>query len=327
MVQISSLLVALTAASVALAAPAAFQKRINQDTIAAKTKWEAACDKAGGGQKCNPIAVTAAGTLLANAGDCAQQDSADAMITLAKSLKNDPDMISLAQIFAQQPRNSPNSVSIPYCQTAPKNSELNGLFQCQFSGVDPKNFVGGLKPGDKGTLPLGKTSLNPAGSCPAHTSGPVADGVQLNTLVTSPGSGAASSGSGSGAKAAPSATSSAKKAKATPAATNNAATSSGSGSSSGGFQLQNGKDAQKLNASFKSLSESSSCTAGQQACINGGFAQCVGSKFVVTGCGAGTTCAALPLVNSAGTSITCTTDADATARIAATGATGGLTGN
>ncbi|KAA1475559.1 hypothetical protein DENSPDRAFT_883653 [Dentipellis sp. KUC8613] len=319
MVQISSLLVALTAASVALAAPTAFQKRINQDTIAAKTKWEAACDKAGGGQQCNPIAVKAAATLLANAGDCDQQDSADAMIDLAKTLKSDPDMITLAQIFAQQPRNSPNSVSIPYCQTAPKNSELNGLFQCQFSGVDPKNFVGGLKPGAKGTLPLGKTSLNPAGSCPAHTSGPVPDGVQLNTLVSTPGAGSSSGSSAAPAKAAP--------AKAAPAATNNAAAKSGSSSSSGGFQLQNGKDAQKLNASFKSLSASSSCTSGQEACIDGSFAQCDNGKFVVTQCGAGTTCIALPLVNKAGTSIACTTNADATARIAATGATGGLTGN
>lgn len=61
-------------------------------------------------------------------------------------------------------------------------------------------------------------------------------------------------------------------------------------------------------------------TDGEQACINSGFAQCVGGKFVVTPCGATLTCSALPLVNKAGTSITCTTAADAAARIKATGA-------
>lgn len=62
--------------------------------------------KAGGADKCNPIAVTAFSTLLAAADPCAQQDSADAMIDLAKQLNNDADMIRLAQIFAQQPRNT-----------------------------------------------------------------------------------------------------------------------------------------------------------------------------------------------------------------------------
>ncbi|KAI0308671.1 hypothetical protein OF83DRAFT_1192073 [Amylostereum chailletii] len=88
------------------AIPLAHYKRIAQNTVDAKTKWEAACDAAGGGQQCNPIAVTAIGTLLAAADSCAQQNSADQMIDLAKQLNNDPDMIKLAQIFAQQPRNT-----------------------------------------------------------------------------------------------------------------------------------------------------------------------------------------------------------------------------
>jgi len=94
----------------------------------------------------------------------------------------------------------------------------------------------------------------------------------------------------------------------------------------GGFQLQNGKDAQALNAQFASLTPTSPCTAGQNACVNGGFAQCVNGKFAVTQCAGGLKCAALPLVNSKGTSITCTTEADAVARIGRTGAKGGLTG-
>ncbi len=61
---------------------------------------------AGGADKCNPVSVTAFTTLLAAAGPCEQQDSADAMVDLAKTLNNDADMIKFAQIFAQQPRNT-----------------------------------------------------------------------------------------------------------------------------------------------------------------------------------------------------------------------------
>lgn len=66
---------------------------------------------AGGGEKCNPVSVTAFTTLLAAAGPCEQQNSADAMIDLAKTLNNDADMIKFAQIFAQQPRNTVSSHS------------------------------------------------------------------------------------------------------------------------------------------------------------------------------------------------------------------------
>ncbi|KAG8756656.1 hypothetical protein FRC11_005148, partial [Ceratobasidium sp. 423] len=164
-------------------------KRIAQTTIDAVKPWEAACNKAGGGAQCNNIAVSAAGTLLAAPPACAQQDSADAMITLAKSLNNDAEMIRLAQIFRQQPRNAPDSLASLYCQTAPKNQELNGLFQCQFAGVKQDTFTGNVKAGADGTVPLGGTAPNPAGSCPANPNGPVDDGQQLNKLVQNPGSG------------------------------------------------------------------------------------------------------------------------------------------
>lgn len=84
--------------------------------------------------------------------------------------------------------------------------------------------------------------------------------------------------------------------------------------------LQNGIDAINLNNQFQSLTTSSPCTSGN-ACVNGEFAQCVNGQYVLTSCGSGLMCAALPLVNSAGTSITCTTQADVNSRIAATGAT------
>ncbi|KAG2075291.1 hypothetical protein BDR04DRAFT_91849 [Suillus decipiens] len=88
----------------------------------------------------------------------------------------------------------------------------------------------------------------------------------------------------------------------------------------GSFALQNGIDAINLNNQFQSLTASSLCTSGN-ACVNGEFAQCVNGQYVLTSCGSGLICAALPLVNSAGTSITCTTQADLNSRIAATGAT------
>jgi hypothetical protein len=291
-------------------------KRIAQVITESTAQWEQACLKAGGAQQCNPLSITSFDTLLANAGDCDQQNAADKQIDLAKTLGNDPNMIRLTQIFAQQPRNSPNSVSIPYCQTAPRNAELNGLFQCQFSGVNPTTFVGGLKVGDPGTIPFGQTSpVSPPGSCPANPSGGIADGTQLIAVTQNPGV-----GSGGNTRSAAKATTPAASAT-TPA--NPASTSPAAG---GDFHRQNGLDAQKLNASFSSLSAGSPCTDGQSACVGGGFAQCVGGTFAITQCAGGTTCVALPLVNKPGTSITCDTTADALARMAASGVSGGLTG-
>ncbi|KAI0816990.1 hypothetical protein BC628DRAFT_1342436 [Trametes gibbosa] len=212
---VASAVSSATAASTAAAAPpastcsatkkrGAMKKRISQDTTAAATPWEDACTKAGGKDKCNPIAVTAFGTLLAAADPCAQQDSADAMIDLAKQLNNDADMIRLAQIFAQQPRNSPTSQAVLYCQKAPKNTELQGLFQCQFQGASQDTFVGGLKVGSPGTIPFGQTTpLSPAGSCPANPSGPIPDGKQLGDITQQP---KAAGGAGSAAPPASSGT-------------------------------------------------------------------------------------------------------------------------
>ncbi|KAI0761187.1 hypothetical protein BD413DRAFT_495798 [Trametes elegans] len=89
------------------------------------------------------------------------------------------------------------------------------------------------------------------------------------------------------------------------------------------FTQQNGRDALALNQKFATLNANSPCTAGENACVNNEFAQCVNGKFVLQPCAGGLICAALPLVNSAGTSITCTTAADRDARIAATGASAG----
>lgn len=350
MVQLASaLLLTLSALSLHVHG-APLHKRIAQVISDSTALWEKACLAAGGGQQCNPVSVTAFTTLLAAAGPCEQQDSADAMIDLAKTLNNDADMIKFAQIFAQQPRNTPNSLAVPYCQSAPKNSELDGLFQCQFQGANQKTFVGGLAVGAAGTIPFGLSApLSPAGSCPANPAGPIADGTQLTDITQDPGleniaSSCDSSDNSSGSTDAASATStsaaatntadaatttevSATTTSAAPPSTT-AAASSPSSSSSSNFQLQNALDAQTLNAHFATLTADASCTTdGEQACVAGAFAMCVGGKFVSMGCAASTQCFALPLVLKAGTSLACTTQADAAARIAAPGATGGVTGS
>lgn len=61
------------------------------------------------------------------------------------------------------------------------------MYQCQFKGVNPKTFVGGLAVGAPGTIPFGMTSpVNPPGSCPANPGGPIADGSQLTDITTVP---------------------------------------------------------------------------------------------------------------------------------------------
>ncbi|KIK09012.1 hypothetical protein K443DRAFT_672054 [Laccaria amethystina LaAM-08-1] len=329
MVQLSLLFLGLVTAASVEGAPM-LSKRIAQVISASTAKWEQACLAAGGGQQCNPLSIAAFSTLLAAAGPCEQQNAADNMMDLGKKL-NSAQMITLTQIFTQQPRNTPNSVAVPYCQQAPRNAELSGLFQCQFQGANQKVFVGGVAVGGAGTIPFGLNApLNPLGSCPANPAGPIADGTQLVDLTQNPGAENKPTTGNTPPSPANPAPSSANPAPSpaktqTPVADAPPAPAPPAGGA-GGFKLQNGQDAQALNKKFAGLTSSSSCAAGENACVNGGFAQCVGGKFAVTECSPTLICAALPLVNSRGTSITCTTPADALARIQATGATGGISG-
>ncbi|KAF7783378.1 hypothetical protein Agabi119p4_1402 [Agaricus bisporus var. burnettii] len=338
MVKITALFV-LSALSCLVSAAPVLEKRIAQVTSDSKAAWEQACVAAGGGAQCNKIGINAASTLLAAADACAQQDAADDMIDLAKQLDNDPEMIRLAQLFVQQPRNAPDSLQVPYCQQAPKNAELDGLFHCQFEGSKFPDFSGD----QTGNVPLGLNQVNPPGSCPANPTGPIPDGVQLNTLVDDPGlenaAGGAFSGGASSGGAAPSDNSSdddeassdinngANGGAAGGAEDNDASggaignnSDTGAASAGGDFVLQNGQDAQSQNSQFADITADSPCTDGENACVGSDFAQCVGGKFVTTPCGGNLICAALPLVNAPGTSVTCTTAADRDARIAATGA-------
>ncbi|PVF91887.1 hypothetical protein CPB86DRAFT_269405, partial [Serendipita vermifera] len=200
MTLLSMVSLALLSVSASQAAPLfRLEKRIAQVIPEATAKWEQACLAAGGGQQCNPQSVAAFSTLLAAPGACEQQNQADSMIDLAKQLGNDAEMIRLTQLFVQQPRNSPNSQSVLYCQQAPRNQELAGLFQCQFQGVNDNVFTGGVAAGSPGTIPFGRSSApSPPGSCPAHPQGKVPDGQQLNTIVSDPGTGNTGGGNNNG---------------------------------------------------------------------------------------------------------------------------------
>ncbi|KAJ8507049.1 hypothetical protein ONZ45_g10536 [Pleurotus djamor] len=173
----------LAGSSLVSAAPLPIQRRIAQTIAESTAQWEQACLQAGGGTQCNPISQQAFTSLLAAGKNCDQQDAADVMIDLAKSLNSDPEMIRLSQIFVQQPRNAPDSFQVPYCMKLPRNSELNGLFHCQFAGSNFAQFSGD----QTGNVPLGVQAVNPPGSCPAKPDGPVPDGTQLVTIAENPG--------------------------------------------------------------------------------------------------------------------------------------------
>jgi hypothetical protein len=102
----------LTLALPLLASAVPLQKRIAQTIADSTTDWVAACEAAGGAGQCSTISVNAFTTLLAAAGPCDQQNAADTMVTLAKTLSNNADVIKFAQIFAQQPRNSVRPLSL-----------------------------------------------------------------------------------------------------------------------------------------------------------------------------------------------------------------------
>jgi hypothetical protein len=86
------------------------------------------------------------------------------------------------------------------------------------------------------------------------------------------------------------------------------------------FAKQNGLDAIALNQKFNSLTATSTCKDGEDACVKNQLAQCTGTSFVLESCGSKEICAALPLVDKAGTEVTCTTQSELDARIKATGA-------
>ncbi|KAJ4466595.1 hypothetical protein C8R41DRAFT_71811 [Lentinula lateritia] len=92
--------------------------------------------------------------------------------------------------------------------------------------------------------------------------------------------------------------------------------------------LTNAQLAQQLNAAFQSLSSGDACTSGEVACINGEAAECSGTKWKTAACIATQACFAVPSVNKANDAVLrCTSQRSAESIIAASGASGGLTGS
>jgi hypothetical protein len=112
-------------------------------------------------------------------------------------------------------------------------------------------------------MPRGFTSpLNPPGSCPANPNGPIPDGQQLVNITQNPGKSGgngntppASGGNQNKKPKKPAESSTPADRTPTPTPTPDVSTSQ-----AGNFKLQNGKDAQKLNAQFATLTANSSCT-------------------------------------------------------------------
>lgn len=88
--------------------------------------------------------------------------------------------------------------------------------------------------------------------------------------------------------------------------------------------LQNGLEAQKLNAAFQTLDASDPCTTDDVACVGGALAVCRDNGWVTQSCPPTLQCFALPEVDQTGVTIGCTSSDTAAGLIEATGAVGGV---
>lgn len=93
---------------------------------------------------------------------------------------------------------------------------------------------------------------------------------------------------------------------------------------SGDPLLQNGLEAQKLNAAFQTLNATDSCTNDDVACVDGSLALCRDNSWVTQDCPATLQCFAIPDVDQGGVTIGCTSPDTAAGLIEATGAQGGV---
>ncbi|KIJ41288.1 hypothetical protein M422DRAFT_68313 [Sphaerobolus stellatus SS14] len=171
-------------------------KRIAQEDLPAVAQtWQTACLASGGDITTNDPCVQLAGvrginSLLAGGAPCDQQDVADDMITFAKSagVTNSAALIQIAKDYRVHPRNALAldgnvTPSTPFCQTAPKNPELNGLVNGQLNGVDPFRFGGPkfavVAFGDPVSCPFGQTPDVDSCTC-------VAGGAANNAAAPAP---------------------------------------------------------------------------------------------------------------------------------------------
>ncbi|KAH9976529.1 hypothetical protein BJV74DRAFT_953620 [Russula compacta] len=185
---------ALMALLVTSASPMLVEKHIAQTIADSTQQWHICRTRLGGGAQCNTISQNAFTTLLAAGKNYDQQDAADQMVDLAKTLNDNADMTRLAQIFVQQPRHAFTSPLLPDGAEEPR--ELNGFSRCQFASSDFTKFSGD----QTGNLSLGVEAVNPPGSCPARHANPGAHridvtSIDFNATTATNGTDASSSGS------------------------------------------------------------------------------------------------------------------------------------
>ncbi|KAF9480966.1 hypothetical protein BDN70DRAFT_992325 [Pholiota conissans] len=88
-----------------------------------------------------------------------------------------------------------------------------------------------------------------------------------------------------------------------------------------------GQSAQSLNAQFRTLTTSSPCGNLTQACVDNSIATCKNDKWDASNaCLQTQSCFAVPDFKNGGATLTCTSQKNALSLIAASGATGGITG-
>ena len=130
-------------------------KRIAQTNLTEIAQsWQNLCVVSGGhrdpnNDPCVQLAgIRGLNALLAGAGPCDQQNNADSMIDFAKSpgIVNKNALIANAISYRQNPRNALNIggvvPSTPFCENAPRNPELVGVFNGQLQGVNTGLFGG-----------------------------------------------------------------------------------------------------------------------------------------------------------------------------------------
>ena len=136
-------------------APTLLLKRIAQTDLGQVAQsWQDLCVASGGPRGTDPntdpcvqlAGVNGINALLANADACAQQNNADAMIDFAKQpgVNNEQALINNAIAYRKHPRNALNINGVVpstlFCETAPRNPELQGVVNAQLQGVDPGLF-------------------------------------------------------------------------------------------------------------------------------------------------------------------------------------------
>ncbi|KAL2917186.1 hypothetical protein HK105_203250 [Polyrhizophydium stewartii] len=267
--------------------------------------------------ECPTAAGAAISTVLAAASACAQQDAADGFIDLANKGVTDTAkkarFIVLAQQFRAHERNSVPNPCSPICDRPPKNKQLLGIIQAQDPAckaipalpaaqaqaiaANPAQVKANLAAVGQKAVNSGQTATG-SGDAGSTTTTDSTDSTATTTRTGSKRKGKKGKGKGKGKK------NKDEKGKGNKDKVNNGQFA---------FRCQNGKDAQA--AKLRALG--GSCTEGENVCLtNGQFGQCVGGKLVGTACAGGLSCQVLPLRNKSGTSVTCSTAADRTARIA-----------